>query len=111
MPARRRKASMPARGASTPVKKAGLSKDSRECPRQRSLGRAAAMLALLCVAAGARAAEKPEFVRTVAISEELKVSIARGDVVFLFAKPLPGEGIAAFARRFSEDPKTQEKIL
>jgi len=69
------------------------------------------LLVLFFAAAGARAASEPEFVKTVTVSEELKVSIARGDLVYLFAKPLPGEGIAAFARRFSDDPKTQQKIL
>ena len=68
-------------------------------------------LAVLLMASAARAAEEPEFRKTAVVSPELKVSIARGDLVFLFAKPLPGEGVAAFARRFSDDPKTQEKIL
>jgi N-acetylmuramoyl-L-alanine amidase len=57
------------------------------------------------------AGDEPEFVSTVTVSQELKVSIARGDLVYLFAKPLPGESIAAFAKRFSDDPKTQQKIL
>ena len=69
------------------------------------------MFVLLFAVAGALGAAEPEFVKTVTVSEELKVSIARGDLVYLFAKPLPGEGIAAFARRFSDDPKTQQKIL
>ena len=55
--------------------------------------------------------EEPRFARTVVISGELKVGIADGDLVFLFAKPLPGEGIAAFARRFAEDDTTRKKIL
>lgn len=68
-------------------------------------------LLVLLLAAAAVSAEEPEFVRTVAVSEELKVAIARGDLVFLFARPLPGESIAAFAKRFSGDPATQKKIF
>ncbi|HET7452016.1 MAG TPA: hypothetical protein VFL12_04705, partial [Thermoanaerobaculia bacterium] len=79
--------------------------------RRRSGTRQAGALVALLLASAAGAAEEPEFVRTAVVSPELKVSIARGDLVFLFAKPLPGEGVAAFARRFSDDPKTQEKIL
>ena len=80
-------------------------------PRLRSRRSVGAALAALLVAAAAAGADEPEFVRTAVVSPELKVSIARGDLVYLFAKPLPGEGVAAFARRFSEDPKTQKKIL
>ena len=79
-------------------------------PRPRSPVKAA-FAALLLAAAAAAGADDPEFVRTAVVSPELKVSIARGDLVYLFAKPLPGEGVEAFAKRFSEDPKMQEKIL
>ena len=75
--------------------------------RRRSLP--SLLLVFLCSAAAH--AEEPELVKTVVVSQELKVAIARGDLVYLFAKPLPGEGIAAFARRFSEDATTQRKIL
>ena len=68
-------------------------------------------IALCLAAAAAGAAEEPEFSKTVAISEELKVAIARGDLVYLFAKPLPGEGVDAFVRRFTDDPATKARIL
>jgi N-acetylmuramoyl-L-alanine amidase len=77
----------------------------------RRIGIPAAALAAMLVAAAAAAGDEPEFVKTAVVSPELKVSIARGDLVYLFAKPLPGESVAAFAARFSEEPKTQEKIL
>ncbi len=62
-------------------------------------------------AAVCAAAEEPEFSKTVVISGELKVGIARGDLVYLFAKPLPGEGVNAFAKRFTDDPATKARIL
>ena len=68
-------------------------------------------LAFCALAVAGGAAEEPEFSKTVAISGELKVAIARGDLVYLFAKPLPGEGINAFVRRFTEDPATKARIL
>ena len=61
--------------------------------------------------AGAPPPEEPELARSVAVSGELKVAIAAGDVVYLFAKPLPGETMADFAKRFSDDPATRKKIL
>jgi N-acetylmuramoyl-L-alanine amidase len=76
--------------------------------RPRSLLRVAIFLLL---AAGRSGGKEPEFVRTVVVSSELKVAIARGDVLYLFAKPLPGEGIKAFAKRFSDNPATEKKIL
>ncbi|MGH9442164.1 MAG: N-acetylmuramoyl-L-alanine amidase family protein, partial [Thermoanaerobaculia bacterium] len=69
------------------------------------------VLAFCALAVASGAADEPEFSKTVVISGELKVGIARGDLVFLFAKPLPGEGINAFARRFSDDPATKARIL
>lgn len=56
------------------------------------------------------AAQQPRIVRTVVISDELKIGIAPGDLVYLYAKPLPGEGFAAFVRRFTDDPATARKI-
>lgn len=70
----------------------------------------ASLAVALLPAAMVRAAE-PEFRRTVVVSPELKVSVADGDEVFLFARPLPGEGIDAFVRRFAADPRTKREIL
>jgi N-acetylmuramoyl-L-alanine amidase len=93
----------------------GTDRGAPERPvRRRGRGAAGAVRGAVLALAFSRvlpAAEEPEFVKTVAVSQELKVSIARGDLVYLFAKPLPGESIAAFAGRFSDDPKTQQKIL
>jgi N-acetylmuramoyl-L-alanine amidase len=69
----------------------------------------AAGAALALLGATARAPE-PDLKRTVVVSPELKVSIAEGDEVFLSARPLPGEGLDAFVRRFTEDPKTKSEI-
>ncbi len=69
------------------------------------------VLAFCALAVAGGAAEEPEFSKTVVISDELKVGMARGDLVYLFAKPLPGEGINAFVRRFTEDPATKARIL
>jgi N-acetylmuramoyl-L-alanine amidase len=49
--------------------------------------------------------------RTVAISPELRVSIEDDEGVFLSARPLPGEALDAFVRRFTEDPATKKEIL
>ena len=84
---------------------------------RRSRPRLATVALLAALASGARPvppaekSDEPRFARTVVISGELKVGIAEGDLVYLFAKPLPGEGITAFARRFSEDAATEKKIL
>ena len=49
--------------------------------------------------------------KTVVISPELKVSIGEGDEITLSARPLPGEGLDAFVKRFTEDPRTKSEIL
>lgn len=49
--------------------------------------------------------------RTIVVSPELRVSIGDGDEITLAARPLPGEGLDAFIRRFTEDPKTKKEIL
>lgn len=49
--------------------------------------------------------------KTVVVSPELHVSIGEGDVITLSARPLPGEGLDAFIKRFTEDPKTKKEIL
>jgi len=49
--------------------------------------------------------------QTVVVSPELEVAIGEGDEITLSARPLPGEGLDAFIRRFTEDPKTKKEIL
>ena len=49
--------------------------------------------------------------KTIVVSPELKVSIGEGDEITLAARPLPGEGLDAFVRRFTEDPRTKKEIL
>ncbi|MEP6471554.1 MAG: hypothetical protein ABJC28_06025, partial [Acidobacteriota bacterium] len=49
--------------------------------------------------------------KTIVISPELKVSIGEGDEITLSARPLPGEGLDAFVKRFTEDPRTKSEIL
>jgi N-acetylmuramoyl-L-alanine amidase len=49
--------------------------------------------------------------KIVKISDELHVAIESGDEVFLSARPLPGESVDAFVKRFTEDPKTKKEIL
>jgi N-acetylmuramoyl-L-alanine amidase len=77
--------------------------------RFRRLRASAALV--FALAATRIAGTEPELVRTVVVSDELKVGISRGDLVFLFAKPLPGEGINAFVRRFTDDLQTKERVL
>ncbi|HSS43950.1 MAG TPA: N-acetylmuramoyl-L-alanine amidase, partial [Thermoanaerobaculia bacterium] len=49
--------------------------------------------------------------KVIGISPELNVSVTQGEEVFLSARPLPDEGVDAFVRRFTEDPKTKKEIL
>src|SRR5262245_36173677 len=70
----------------------------------------AAALAVTALAA-ARRGETPAPVRTVTVSRELSVSIDAGEEVILAARPLPGEGVDAFVKRFTDDPKTKKEIL
>ena len=49
--------------------------------------------------------------KTVKISDELQVSIEQDEQVFLAARPLAGETLEAFARRFTDDPQTKKDIL
>ncbi len=49
--------------------------------------------------------------KVVKVSDELRVSIEEDEEVFLSARPLPGEALDAFARRFTEDPATKKEIL
>lgn len=63
---------------------------------------------LILVSAPAALAESK---KTVAISPELQVSIEEDEQVFLAARPLAGETLEAFARRFTDDPATKKDIL
>ena len=49
--------------------------------------------------------------KVVVVSPELRVSIGEGDEITLSARPLPGEGLDKFIKRFTEDPKTKKEIL
>jgi len=49
--------------------------------------------------------------KVVKISDELRVSIEEDEGVFLSARPLPGEALDAFVKRFSDDPATKKEIL
>ena len=49
--------------------------------------------------------------KTVKISDELQVSVEEDEQVFLAARPLPGETLDAFAKRFTDDPETKIEII
>jgi N-acetylmuramoyl-L-alanine amidase len=49
--------------------------------------------------------------KVIKVSEELRVSIEDDEEVFLSARPLPGEALDAFVRRFTDDPATKKEIL
>src|SRR5438876_7849108 len=49
--------------------------------------------------------------KDIIISAELHVSIQDDEDVFLSARPLPGEALDAFVRRFTDDPATKKEIL
>ncbi len=75
--------------------------------RRRAWGIGAAIFFVAAVAApDAFTADK-----TIVISPELKVSIGEGDEITLAARPLPGEGLDAFVRRFTDNPRTKKEIL
>jgi N-acetylmuramoyl-L-alanine amidase len=66
---------------------------------------------VLPAAIGVSAVLATETKKTVAISPELRVSIEEDEGVFLSARPLPGEALDAFVKRFSDDPATKKEIL
>jgi N-acetylmuramoyl-L-alanine amidase len=70
---------------------------------------AAAAALLLLDAAGVPADFRGD--KVVVVSPELRVSIGEGDEIVLSARPLPGEGLDAFIKRFTEDPRTKKEIL
>jgi N-acetylmuramoyl-L-alanine amidase len=63
---------------------------------------------LVFFAAPALLAESKKVVR---VSDELQVSIEEDEQVFLAARPLAGETLDAFAKRFTDDPETKKDIL
>jgi N-acetylmuramoyl-L-alanine amidase len=65
----------------------------------------------LVLLAGIPAALAADTTKTIAISPELRVSIEDDEQVFLSARPLPGEALDAFIRRFTDDPATKKEIL
>ncbi len=79
-----------------------------EARRPGALSAAGFLVALLAATCAARAAEP---IRVVTISPELKVTIQEGEEVTLAVRPLPNEGIDAFIRRLTEDPRTKKEIL
>jgi N-acetylmuramoyl-L-alanine amidase len=70
---------------------------------------ALAIASLAFLAASARGEFRGD--KTIVVSPELKVSIGEGDEITLSARPLPGEGLDAFVKRFTEDPRTKSEIL
>jgi N-acetylmuramoyl-L-alanine amidase len=72
----------------------------------RKIASAALLLAAAMFVRGEFRGEK-----TVVVSRELHVSIGEGDEIVLSARPLPGEGIDKFVKRFTEDPRTKKEIL
>ncbi|MGH9318246.1 MAG: N-acetylmuramoyl-L-alanine amidase family protein [Thermoanaerobaculia bacterium] len=67
---------------------------------------------LFLTAASLLAAVSPKkAAKVISISPELNVSVTQGEEVFLSARPLPDEGLDAFVRRFTDDPKTKKEVL
>lgn len=81
------------------------------CPGQRvrlDLRRAAAAAVFFGAAAALGGAGRE---KVVSVSPEVKVAIAGADEITLLARPLPGEGIDAFVKRLTDDPKSKKTIL
>ena len=72
----------------------------------RAIPRLAVLAAALPAALGALPREKE-----VVVSPEIRVSIASGDEITLSARPLPGEGLDAFVKRLTDDPRAKKEIL
>ncbi len=73
------------------------------------LARARLAAALLAAAASVVPAAARE--KTLVVSPQIRVTIGDGDEITLSARPLPGEGVDAFVRRLTEDPKTKNEIV
>ena len=77
-------------------------------PARLGLRRAAAAAAFFGAAAALGGAGRE---KVVSVSAEVRVSIAGADEITLLARPLPGEGIDAFVKRLTDDPKSKKAIL
>src|SRR6476661_421445 len=73
--------------------------------------RTSLLLAALALTAAPAVFAETETRKTVSVSPELRVSIQEDEEVYLSARPLPGEALNAFVRRFTDDPATKEQIL
>ena len=78
-------------------------------PRANLLPRRAAAAAALFAAAAALAAAGRE--KIVSVSPEVRVTISGADEISLLARRLPGEGIDAFVKRLTDDPKSKKAVL
>jgi N-acetylmuramoyl-L-alanine amidase len=70
--------------------------------------RAAAAAALFAAAAALAAAGREKIV---SVSPEVRVTISGADEISLLARRLPGEGIDAFVKRLTDDPKSKKAVL
>jgi N-acetylmuramoyl-L-alanine amidase len=66
----------------------------------------ALLFAAVLPAAAALAAEK-----TVIVSPEVRVTVTDGSEIFLSARPLANEGVEAFVKRLTDDPRARKEIL
>jgi N-acetylmuramoyl-L-alanine amidase len=73
------------------------------------LHRVPASILLVLLATAPASASKPA--KVITVSPELNVSITADEEVVLSARPVPGEGVDAFVKRFTDDPKTKKEIL
>jgi N-acetylmuramoyl-L-alanine amidase len=86
-------------------------------PSSRAVLPAAALAAAGAFLAHASAAlprpkpSRPPEEKTVVVSPEVRVAITTEGTIWLSARPLPGEGIDAFVRRLTDDPKSKREIL
>jgi N-acetylmuramoyl-L-alanine amidase len=71
----------------------------------------AAAGALLSHGTAALPRARPPEEKTVVVSPEVRVSITSEGSIWLAARPLPGEGIDAFVKRLTDDPKSKRQIL
>ena len=78
-------------------------------PRANLLRRRTAAAAALFAAAAALGGAGRE--KVVSVSPEVKVSISGADEISVLARPLPGEGVDAFVKRLTDDPKSKKTIL
>ncbi len=72
--------------------------------RLRVLPAAAAFLAAAALTASPRE-------KTVVVSPEIQATISGADEIVLTVRPLPNEGLDAFVKRLTDDPRTKKQIL